>query len=63
MPRYPEIVVKRPEKYGGDLHYNSYETLESDFAARRVHPMDLKAAAAEYMNEILEPVRKLMVEK
>jgi len=23
--------------------------------------MDLKAAAAEYMNEILEPVRKLMV--
>ncbi len=63
MPRYPEIVVKRPEKYGGDLHYNSYEALESDFAARQVHPMDLKAAAAEYMNEILEPVRKLMVEK
>ncbi|MCX9010128.1 MAG: tyrosine--tRNA ligase [Candidatus Methanoperedens sp.] len=63
MPRYPEIVVKRPEKYGGDLRYNSYEALESDFAARKLHPMDLKAAAAEYMNEILEPVRKLMVEK
>jgi len=63
MPRYPAIVVKRPEKYGGDLHYSSYEALESDFAARKVHPMDLKAAAAEYMNEILLPVRKLMVEK
>ncbi len=60
MPRYPEIVVKRPEKYGGDLHYESYEKLESDFAAKALHPMDLKAAAAGYMNKILEPVRKLM---
>lgn len=59
-PRYPEIVIKRPEKYGGDLHYNSYDELESDFAAKTVHPMDLKTAAAEYMNKILEPVRKLM---
>lgn len=63
MPRYPKIVVKRPEKYGGDLYYSSYEALESDFASKALHPMDLKAAAAEYMNEILEPVRKLMVEK
>jgi len=59
-PRYPEIVISRPEKYGGDLRYNSYEELESGFAAKVVHPMDLKAAAAEYMNRILEPVRKLM---
>ncbi|KCZ72627.1 tyrosyl-tRNA synthetase [Candidatus Methanoperedens nitroreducens] len=61
MPRYPRIVVKRPEKYGGDLHYESYEALESDFAARKLHPMDLKTAASEYMNEILKPVRELMV--
>jgi tyrosyl-tRNA synthetase len=59
-PRYPEIVIKRPDKYGGDLHYLSYEALEADFAAKALHPMDLKTAAAEYMNEILEPVRKLM---
>ncbi len=63
MPRYPEITIKRPLKYGGDLHYSSYEALESDFAAKGLHPMDLKAAGAEYMNGILEPVRKLMVEK
>ena len=62
-PRYPEIVVKRPEKYGGDLRYESYEALEADFAAKELHPMDMKTAAAEYMNEILEPVRKLIVEK
>jgi len=62
-PRYPEIVIKRPEKYGGDLHYESYEALEADFAEKKLHPMDLKTAAADYMNQILEPVRKLMVEK
>ena len=55
-----ERIVKRPEKYGGDLNYGSYEALESDFGERKLHPMDLKTAAAEYMNEILEPVRKLM---
>jgi len=60
MPRYPEITIKRAEKYGGDLRYESYEALEADFASKALHPMDLKAAAAEYMNEILEPVRKLM---
>jgi tyrosyl-tRNA synthetase len=62
-PRYPEVVIRRPEKYGGDLHYDSYDVLESDFASKALHPMDLKSAAAEYMNEILEPVRKLMVER
>lgn len=61
-PRFPEIIITRPEKYGGNLNYNSYEALESDFSAKTLHPMDLKAAAARYMNEILEPVRKLMLE-
>lgn len=59
-PRYQEVIIKRPEKYGGNLHYSSYEALEIDFAAKALHPMDLKSAAADYMNEILEPVRKLM---
>jgi tyrosyl-tRNA synthetase len=63
MPRYPEIVVKRPEKYGGNLHYGNYEALETDFGEKKLHPMDLKTAASEYMNEILTPVRKLMLGK
>jgi len=63
MPRYPEIVVKRPEKYGGNLHYENYEELEADFGGKKLHPMDLKTAASEYMNEILTPVRALMLGK
>jgi len=60
MPRFEEITIHRPEKYGGDLHYPGYEELEAEFASKELHPMDLKAGAAEYMNQILEPVREKM---
>ena len=60
MPRFEEITIHRPEKYGGDLHYPGYEELEAGFASKELHPMDLKAGAADYMNRILEPVRDKM---
>jgi len=60
MPRFEDITIHRPEKYGGDLHYPGYEELEAEFASKELHPMDLKAGAAEYMNQILEPVREKM---
>ena len=60
MPRFEEITIHRPEKYGGDLHYRGYEELEAGFASKELHPMDLKAGAADYMNRILEPVREKM---
>ncbi|MDF1558023.1 MAG: tyrosine--tRNA ligase [ANME-2 cluster archaeon] len=60
IPRYEEITIQRPEKYGGDLHYGSYEEIEAAFASKELHPMDLKAGASDYMNRILEPVREKM---
>ena len=60
MPRFEEITIHRPEKYGGDLHYPGYEELKAAFASKELHPMDLKAGAADYMNRILEPVRDKM---
>ncbi len=60
MPRFEEITIHRPEKYGGDLHYPTYEQLEAGFASKELHPMDLKAGASDYMNQILEPVREKM---
>jgi len=56
--RYPEITIERPEKHGGNMEFSSFEALKNDFAEKKVHPMDLKKAAAKYMNLILEPVRK-----
>lgn len=60
FPRYPEITIKRPEKFGGDIIYSSYIELESAYRAENLHPLDLKKAAAEYMNRILEPVRVVL---
>jgi len=54
------MTVRRPEKFGGDMHYDSYEALEADFVSGAMHPMDLKKACAECMNEILAPVREMM---
>jgi len=53
-----EFVIKRPEKYGGNLSYKTYGALEKDFAAKKLHPMDLKQALAEEINKMIEPVRK-----
>lgn len=58
--RYPGITIERPEKHGGNMTFDSFESLRNDFAEKKVHPMDLKKAAAKYMNEILESVRSRM---
>jgi tyrosyl-tRNA synthetase len=56
--KFPELKIERPEKWGGNLVYTSYEQLVSDFEAKKLHPMDLKTAVAGYINEMLVPVRE-----
>ncbi len=53
-----EFAVKRSEKFGGDVIYKSYEDLEKDFVDKKLHPMDLKATSAQYINQFIEPVRE-----
>lgn len=52
------ITIERPEKFGGNSTYATYASLAADFAEGKVHPMDLKKAAARYVNEILQPTRE-----
>jgi len=54
---YDSISVERPEKFGGNITYNSYEELESDFAQKNLHPGDLKNTIGEYMVKIIGPIR------
>jgi len=56
--KFPKMKIERPEKFGGNVEYNNYDDLEKDFVAGKLHPMDLKNATAENINELLEPVRK-----
>lgn len=52
------LAVKRDSKWGGDLVYNSYEELERDYAGKKLHPMDLKNAVADWLIEMLQPAKK-----
>jgi tyrosyl-tRNA synthetase len=61
FPRYETIIIERPEKFGGNLTYTCYSEMESAFMAEDIHPMDLKNSAAKYINEILDPVRKVLL--
>ncbi len=53
-----KLTIERPEKWGGNLEFNSYEELEKSFANKKLHPMDLKQAVAIEINKLLIPVRK-----
>ena len=52
------VVVNRPQKYGGPVILNSYENLERLFGQKQIHPLDLKQTVSELLNQLLAPVRK-----
>ena len=57
------LAIKRPAKFGGDLEYISYQDLEKDFVAGKLHPLDLKNGVAAELGKILEPVHKYFEKK
>lgn len=60
--RDESFVVERPEKFGGDLVYDDYESLEADFVDEELHPLDLKNATAEYIADVVAPVRERLLD-
>ncbi|MCA9459972.1 MAG: tyrosine--tRNA ligase [Nanoarchaeota archaeon] len=56
--KYDEILVERPEKFGGNLKFKSYLEMEKSFASSDLKSVDLKMCASKYINELLEPIRK-----
>jgi len=58
---FPELkenvfIIKRPEKYGGNLEFSTFEELESKYI-QGLHPLDLKNSTIHYINNIIEPIR------
>ena len=53
-----QFLIKRPEKFGGNISYSAYEDLERDYVSNKLHPHDLKLALADEINILLEPARK-----
>ncbi len=53
-----KVLVERPEKYGGNIEYNSYKALEKDYSAGKLNPPDLKPAVVKYLNQLIDPIRE-----
>ncbi len=53
-----KLEIQRDEKFGGNITYNSYPELEKDYAEKKLHPMDLKNAVADWLILKLEPARQ-----
>ncbi len=61
--RAKKFVIKRPAKFGGNISFSKYTTLEKAYASGKLHPADLKNAVAKELNNILEPIRKSFANK
>ena len=58
FPRIKKFKIVRPEKFGGDLSFDSFDKLEKEFYKKRIHPLDLKNSVGDYLVEIIDPIRK-----
>lgn len=56
--KYDSITIERPEKFGGTVILNTLAELETEFAAKKIHPQDLKQTVAKLLDELIQPVRK-----
>ncbi len=56
--RFKTLEIERPPQFGGDLEVDSYDELEKLFREGKIHPLDLKNAAAKALNEVVKPVRE-----
>lgn len=52
------LEVKRTKEHGGNVTYKNYDDLEKDYSEKKLHPMDLKEAIADWLIAKLEPARK-----
>lgn len=58
FPRFEHIEIKRDKKFGGNVKFKNYEELESVYVSGKLHPLDLKKAVVEYLENIIAPIRK-----
>lgn len=57
FPVLHQLEIKRPEKFGDDIAFASYQELERAFIEKQLHPLDLKEAVTQSLNKLLEPIR------
>ncbi len=54
---FGKMEIARPSQYGGPLTFNNYQELEGLYVGGQLHPADLKAAVADYLDRLIAPIR------
>jgi len=62
FPRLGRMDISRPEKFGGDISFGSYEELTGAYFSGSLFPLDLKNGTADSLIKILGPVRGYFAE-
>ncbi len=52
------LIIKRAERFGGNIIYSLYSDLEKDFVNKKLHPMDLKTSLIEELDKLIAPIRE-----
>ncbi|MFH0977871.1 MAG: tyrosine--tRNA ligase [Candidatus Woesearchaeota archaeon] len=58
--RKENFIIERPQKWGGNASYKTYEEIEKDYIDKKIHPQDLKNSLAMEINKLVAPVRQAM---
>lgn len=58
FPALGSMLLVRPEKWGGNLTYETYVDLERDYVEGKICAADLKPSVALALNKLIEPVRQ-----
>lgn len=51
------FTINRPEQYGGNISYESFEELAEQFKGNKLSSVDLKQGVSSWLNSLLENVR------
>ncbi|MBR9705078.1 tyrosine--tRNA ligase [Candidatus Pacearchaeota archaeon] len=53
-----KLLIKRPNKFGGDVSYLDIKSIKEDVISKKLHPQDLKLAVALEISNILSRIDK-----
>jgi tyrosyl-tRNA synthetase len=53
-----EVVIERPERYGGPISISRYKELEELYLNGSLHPADLKSFVVKHLIDIIRPIRE-----
>lgn len=63
FPHTGKLEIERPDKFGGDISFHSFEELAETYSKGDLHPLDLKNGVSAAVTELLDPVAKFFEKK